>query len=78
VVEIEGEWALTVEGLAHIRDDRRSMPARRLITERDHARTVLLAGGTADQWFEHAFATAASYHSGEDRRAARGRLVRPS
>lgn len=81
VIEVEGEWALTVEGLANIGDDRRRMPARRLLSERDHSRTVLMgaeATGGGTEQFERAFATAVAYYSGEDRRAAQSRLVRPS
>ena len=81
VIELEGEWALTVDGLAHIGDDRRRVPARLLLSDRHEARAILSGNDeieSSDDRYESAVETAMSYHSGEDRRAARSRLEPPS
>jgi hypothetical protein len=81
VIELEGDWALTVDGLAHIGDDRRRVPARLLLSDRDQARATLSGAdeiASPGDRYESAIETALSYHSGEDRRAARSRLEPPA
>jgi hypothetical protein len=79
VVELIGEWALTVQGLEHVDDDRRDVSADKLRTSPAAARAELDAGDGADGdgAFAEAFETAVAYHRGQHRRAAEARLRRP-
>ena len=77
VVEVQGVWALTIDGLAHTTRDDRRVPARLLLTEREQALERLGDGDAAqDGALAEVMKTAVAFFSGRDRRRARERLDR--
>lgn len=81
VVELNGDWAITVDGLAHIDDDLRKVDALHLLSDPGEARADLLDRDSQvdeSEQLRESFATAGEYHAGEHRRAAESRIPRPN
>ena len=80
VVELVGNWAITANGIEHVHDEKRTMGARELLSDRSRARSRLAIpndGEEPDEYFDEAFDTALEYHIGKDRRAAIARIRGP-
>lgn len=69
VLEVAGDWAITYEGFASLRERGRRVGRERLLRQPDRVRAELL-DGVPDSGFADLFRTALDYHAGEDRRAA--------
>jgi hypothetical protein len=76
VVEIDGPWALTCHGLAHVGDGDRSVPTRQILDDRATARAVLLGADDDDGQLDAVLDTAAEYHKGVAQRNADRRMSR--